>query len=144
MNFQKFPKLKMPEKLQNPSKMKGNAKILLLLQKLFSLPGFGRSETIYKCWNNIWLRNSSRLSQDFCVTKPSGEGQVPHRAPKISSPVRQKGQAQQCWLWPCLSFHNDSAVHEAKLGKQKRAEASAHPTNITRCVGSICLSWWRS
>lgn len=39
----------MPEELQNPSERKGVAKILSLLKELFSLLGFGRSETGYKC-----------------------------------------------------------------------------------------------
>lgn len=70
--------------------------MLLLVQELFSLLVFGRSsETGYKHFN-AWLRNSSRLFQDFCVTKPSREGQVLHGAPKIFGLVIQKGQAQQC------------------------------------------------
>lgn len=59
----------MPEELQNPFKMKGTAKILSLLQELFSLPAFGRSETGYKHFN-AWLGNSSRLFQGFYITKP--------------------------------------------------------------------------
>lgn len=85
----------MPEELQNPSKTKGTAKILSLLQELFSLPVFGRSETGYKYFN-VWLGKSSRFFKGFYVTKPSREEQVPHGGPKISGPVIQKGQAQQC------------------------------------------------
>lgn len=143
MNFQKFQRIKMPEVLQNPPKIHRAAKMLSLLQEWFSLSGFGRSETVYKCWNNVWLRNSSRLFQGFCVTKLSKEMQVPHGAPKISIPVAQKGEAQQCWPLPCLGFHTLSAIHEAKLGTQKQ-QKRAQPTYITHCVGGICSRLRRS
>lgn len=49
MNFQKFQRIKMPEVLQNPPNINKAAKMLSLLQEWFSLCGFGRSETVYKC-----------------------------------------------------------------------------------------------
>lgn len=105
--------------------------MLWLLQELFSLLGSGRNETGYKHFN-IWLGNSSRSFRGFYVSKPGSTG-----SPCGSqSLVIQKGRAEQG-----LSFHNSSTIHEAKLGTQKKAEARAHPTYITWCVGGICLSY---
>lgn len=76
----------MPEELQNPSKMKGTAKILSLLQELFSLPVFGRSETGYINISTSGSAIAAGSSKAFMLL-----GQVPHGAPEISSPVMRKG-----------------------------------------------------
>jgi len=83
-------------------------------------------------------------SSSKAFTLHSQEGQDPHGAPEISVAVTQQGQAQQCWPLPCLSLHAHSTIHEAKLGTQKKAGASAQPTYVTPGVGSVCWSRRRS